>query len=46
MVGGRPAIHGFREFSTASHGWSACADHDVGYQMRFRKRFCYFAAGA
>jgi hypothetical protein len=25
----RPTIHGFREFSTASHGWPACADHDV-----------------
>jgi hypothetical protein len=29
MVGEGLPIHGFREFSTASYGWLACADHDV-----------------
>jgi hypothetical protein len=31
--------------STASHGWSACADQDVVQQMRPRQRLGYFAAG-
>ena len=39
-----PTIHGFREFSIASHGWPDCADHDVVQQRRPRQRFGYFAA--
>ena len=47
MVGGMPTIHDFREFGTASHGWSACrADHDVMHQMRPQQRFGYFAASS
>ncbi len=38
-----PIIHGSREFTTASDGWSACADHDVVQQMRPQQRFDYFA---
>jgi hypothetical protein len=39
-----PAIHGFREFRTASHGWPARAGHNVVQQMRPQQRFGYFAA--
>ena len=39
-----PTVYGFREFSTASHGWPASADHDIMLQMRPQQRFGYFAA--
>jgi hypothetical protein len=45
MTTATPSLHGVREFSTASHGWSACADHDVVLLMRPQQRFGYFAAG-
>jgi hypothetical protein len=45
MTTATPSLHGVRKFSTASHGWSACADHDVVQQMRPQQRFGYFAAG-